>query len=143
MTKTFLVLISCTVVAAFVGLLRINPANARPAYYKAFTKTYVGEEKTDAQKSLAENIKRVKGCNVCHDPRKDADGIVSKKNRNPFGMQLAKLLSKEDQKNSKKILESLTKVETVKLKGSEKTVAEMLKSGKLPFEYKEEKEEKK
>lgn len=143
MKKICLGLATCIVMAAFIGLLRINPVNARPAYYKAFKKTYVGEEKTDAQKSLAKEIKRVEGCNVCHDPRKDADGIVSKKNRNPFGMQLAKLLSKEDQKNSKKILESFAKVEKVKLEGCKETIGETLKSGKLPFEYKEEKEEKK
>ncbi len=139
MKKICLVLASCVVVAAFVGLLRISPANARPTYYKAFKKKYLGDGKTDVEKSLAKEIKRVKGCYICHDPRAGADGKKSKKNRNPYGVELAKLLTKKDKKNAEKAIEALTKVEKIKLKGSEKTIGDTLKSGKLPFEYKEEK----
>lgn len=139
MKKICLVLASCVVVAAFVGLLRIRPANARPTYYKAFKKKYVGDDKTDIEKSLSKEIKRVKGCYICHDPRPGADGKKSKKNRNPYGVELSKLLTKKDQKNAEKALDALKKVEKIKLKGCEKTIGDMLKSGKLPFEYKEEK----
>lgn len=140
MKKICLAAVSFVVAFALMGLLRIESVNARPTYYKAFKKKYVGDEKTDAQKSIAKSIKRVKGCNICHDPHKGPDGKVSKKNRNPYGVGLSKLLTEKDQKNVDKALEALTKTEKVKLKDSKQTVGECLKAGKLPFEYKETKE---
>ena len=93
MKKLGAVLIGCYALTSVMGWVGVRTVQARPTYSKAFLEKYVGEEKSDTQKALAAEIKRVKKCNVCHDPRKNEEGKASKKNRNPFGQALSKLLS--------------------------------------------------
>lgn len=139
MKKLGAVLIGCYVLASVMGWVGVDRAQARPTYFKAFLEKYVGDEKSDSEKALAKEIKRVKKCNVCHDPRKGESGKASKKNRNLFGQELSKLLSKDDQKDKEKALKMLAKVESKKAPDSEETFGQLIKAGKLPFEYKEEK----
>jgi predicted adenine nucleotide alpha hydrolase (AANH) superfamily ATPase len=135
-TRTILFCLIAAVVAMVFG--RLPSAQAFPQFFKVFEEKYVGDKSTDAQKSLAVHIERVKKCTVCHDPRKDEDGKVSKKKRNPYGEALAKLLTKDDKKDTKKITTSLTTVEQQKAAESAKKIyGELLKEGKLPFEYPE------
>ena len=91
-------LVCCFVLTSVVSLVRVDTAQGRSTYAKAFVEKYVGDETTDAQKTLAAEIKRVKKCNVCHDPRPDDSGKANKKNRNPFGQTLAKHLEEKDQR---------------------------------------------
>jgi predicted adenine nucleotide alpha hydrolase (AANH) superfamily ATPase len=114
---------------------RVPTAQAFPQFFKVFEEKYVGDKSTDVQKSIAAHIERVEKCNVCHDPRKDDSGKASKKNRNPYGEALAKLLTKDDKKDTKKITESLGKVEKEKVEKAKQLFGELLKEGKLPFEY--------
>ena len=107
-------------------------AHAYNQFYKEFYKKYVGDKSTPAQKRLDATIKKVKKCNVCHDPRK-INGKASKKNRNPFGQALAKLLSKKDKKNVEKIQKALDTVAKQKAPGSDKTFGELLEAGEMPF----------
>jgi hypothetical protein len=122
---------------AIVAGLCFVPARSASAYInfsKAFLKKYAGDKSTDAQKSIDKEFARVK-CAVCHDPRPGDDGKVAKKNRNPYGKALNKLLSKKDQKDEPKILEALSQIEKEKPEGSDKTFGELLSAGKLPFLY--------
>lgn len=134
--KTLCLFLTCCIAAAsLIGYNFVRSASAFPTFYKAFDKTYLGDKTTDAQKALAANIKRVKKCNVCHDPRKDEHGKASKKNRNPYGRTLAKFLTEKDKKNLKKALEVIPKVESQRAEGDKETFGQLIKEGKLPFEY--------
>ena len=110
-----------------------EPADGRSEFSKAWQKKYVGTKSNDVQKKLAKAVTAVKKCNVCHDPRK-IGGKISKKNRNAYGKALAKLLTKKDKKNTKKINDALAKVEKMRAGKDKKTptFGALLKSGKLP-----------
>ena len=108
-----------------------SPASAYNDFYKVFKKKYVGDESTPEQMKLAAAIKKVKKCNVCHDPRK-INGKASKKNRNAYGEALAKLLTKKDKKNIEKIEKALAEVEKEKAPNSDKTFGDKLAAGELP-----------
>lgn len=136
MKRVWSCLLICSVAVAALSLLHVQTASAFPQFATEFQKKYVGDETSDAQKSLAEEIKRVNKCNVCHDPRKGDDGKVSKKNRNPYGMALSKLLTKDDKKDVEKIHASLDKIEALKADDAGATFGDLLKQGKVPFEYK-------
>jgi len=112
----------------------VRSANGYLTFSRVFVKKYTGDKSTDNQKALEKEFKRVK-CSVCHDPRPGEDGKVTKKNRNPYGQALNKLLTKKDQKDEAKILEALTKVENEKAQDIDKTFGEQLSAGKLPFLY--------
>ncbi len=131
-------LFCCFVLTSAVSFVQVDTALARSTYAKAFVEKYVGEETTDTQKALAAEIKRVKKCNICHDPKKDESGKASKKNRNPFGQTLAKHMTETDKKDKEKALKMLEKIEGEKAEGSDKSFGEIIKSGKVPFEPKEE-----
>jgi hypothetical protein len=130
----------CTCVAglaAFVTVCcfgRVESANAYLTFRKAFEQRYVAGAKTDVQKSLAQEVKRVK-CFICHDPRPEMK--KSKKNRNPYGQALNQYLTEKDKKDQAKAVEMLLKVENQKAAGSDKTFGELLREGKIPFEYKD------
>ncbi len=131
---------SCCVLAVMIGsLCLVPPAHAFPNFLKAFQKKYAGDKKpeTDEQKNLAQEMKRVKTCNVCHDPRPGDSGKADKKNRNPYGQALNKYLTEKDKNDVDKALEMLSKVEGEKAADDAPTYGELLKEGKLPFEYKD------
>lgn len=137
MKKLGAFLVCCFALSLVLGAWRVNTAQARSTYAKAFKERYVGDETTEVQKALAAEIKRIKTCNICHDPRPDESGKANKKNRNPFGQTLAKHMSEKDQKDKEKALKMLEKIEGEKADGTEKTFGELIKSGKVPWEYKE------
>ncbi len=137
MKRLCTVLVCSVAVMAVYSFGRLDSAQAYPTFLKAFQKKYVGDEKTDTEKTLAKEIKRAKKCYVCHDPRPGADGKVSKKNRNPYGQALNKYLTEKDKKDVKKAEEMLSKVENMKPDGSDKTFGELIKEGKLPIEFKD------
>ena len=122
---------------SLVSLVHVRTADAYLTFSKAFLKKYAGDEKTDAQKSIAQEFKRVKKCGVCHDPRPGDDGKASKKNRNPYGQALNKFLNEKDKKDLEKAVKMLTEIENQKADGAEKTFGDLIKGGKLPFLYKD------
>ena len=135
MKKVCLLLMGTMVLAAAFAMTK--SAKAFPQFEKEFSKKYVGDASTDAQKSLKKEIARVKKCNICHDPRKGDDGKVSKKNKNPYGVELGKLINKNDKKDVKKINAALEKVAGMSAKKDGPKYGELLEKGKLPFEYKD------
>lgn len=114
-------------------VLNINSASAIKQFSDQFKEKYLKDPaNTPEEKALTEAFAKAK-CNVCHDPNSK-----SKKDHNPYGKELAKLLDKKaDMKDKEKIQEALTKVEGMKSKtGDEKspTYGELIKQGKLPAE---------
>jgi len=78
-----------------------SSASAVLPFQQEFKKEYIDNLK---DKKFAEELNKsdVK-CLVCHQGK-------NKKNRNPFGTEVAKLLTKKDQKNTEKISAALKKV---------------------------------
>jgi hypothetical protein len=132
MKKVCVTLCCGTLVLGIFGLLRPTTASAFPEFKKEFDKKYIGDSSTPSQKAIAAAVKVAK-CNVCHDPKKDAEGKVSKKNRNVYGETLHKFIGKKDKKDQAKIQDALTKVEGMK-NGSGPSFGELLKQGKLPVD---------
>ncbi len=132
MKKVCLTLCCCVLALGVLGSIRSNTASAFPEFKKGFDKKYVADESTDAQKAIAAAVKVAK-CNVCHDPKKDAEGKASKKNRNAYGEALHKFIGKKDKKDLDKIQDALTKVEAMK-DGEGPTFGELILQGKLPVE---------
>ncbi len=137
MKKVCLTVLCGAIAVAAVMSLKTDSAQAYSQFGKGFVKVYVGEETTDAQKSLAAAYKAAKKCYVCHDPNKKTDeGKSSKKFRNAYGDALHKYITKKDKKDEAKILASIKKVEGLKAEGASLTFGELIKAGKLPSENK-------
>ena len=118
--KKLCVLAVCAV--AVVGFAH-SSADAIPPFQKVFYAEYL--DNSDNAEFVAA-VKEVK-CNLCHDP-----DSKSKKDRNPYGDALSKLLDKkEDKDNTEKVVASLKTVSEAK-SPSGATFGELIKSGKLP-----------
>lgn len=143
--------------ALLIGVLSLSAteSHARKEYFEQFQKRYVGDKETDGQKKLAVTLERMtankQNCFICHDPKRNADGIRSKKNRNAYGKLLdASGLSKTttritfgERKDAKivrektaLIIKGLQAAETKKLPGMKRTVLQILGEGNLPGTYK-------
>lgn len=137
--KRFVSYLCC---AAFFVALLVEPVAALPQFFNEFKAKYADPEGDDIQKSLAEQIKAMKAterCNICHVGK-------DKKKHNPYGLALAELLDKkEDKDNKEKIQESLDKVAEIHIDPEDDkspTYGDLLKEGKFPIEIKEEEESK-
>lgn len=102
-------------------------AQAIIGFKKEFEKLYINDE-TD--KEFAKLIKSNKtGCYVCHQGKK-------RKNQNPYGKELEKLLDKKkDKKDKEKIIAALKKVEKIHTDPKDKkspTYGDLIKANKLP-----------
>lgn len=121
MKKCVLFTAICLAVVTLVGTV-VRDAAARPAFRKEFLALYVKDGTPYAEKVIKAN------CNVCHEG-------MSKKDRNPFGQELAKLLTKDDQGNPEKIQEALKKVADMKSKAGDDaspTFGQLIEKGELP-----------
>ena len=113
-----------------IGLIAVvarPQAHAIPPFKKEFQKLYVTEE-TD--KEFAKEVKSNKtGCFLCHQGKK-------KKNLNPYGVELGKLLDKKkDAKDKKKIAEALEKVAKIHTDPKDKkspTYGDRIKKNQFP-----------
>lgn len=122
----------CCCVATILALVfgvAVQPAHAIKPFSDEFTGKYVkpdSQEKKD--QDFAKLITETK-CNVCHLGK-------SKKDRNPYGVELSKLLDrKTDKDNKDKIQSALAKVEKLPVDPKDKkspTFGELIKEGKLP-----------
>ena len=110
--------------AALVVLLvsHVERAAAFPEYFKAWQSEYL--DKADA--TFAEHVKKDVKCLVCH------QGTKSKENRNSYGAELAKILTKKDKKDTDKIMAAFKTVGELKPEGGKETYAELIAAGKLP-----------
>ena len=140
MRKAVLLLLAGGFVAAMMLWVSAPSALAVKAFSDQFKAKYVKEKPAnDKEKAFAEAVAKAK-CLVCHEGKR-------KKDRNPYGRQLAELLDrKTDQENVEKIQKAMDKVAKMKSDPKKKdspTFGELIAAGKLPGgEPKEEKEEK-
>ncbi len=122
--KRFGVAAGCWLVVAAVTLgLQTKATHARAPYKKEFEAKYVTD---GADPNFVKAVEAAK-CNICHIGKE-------KKDRNPYGKALAKLLKKGDDKNIPKIqqaIETVSKQSDPDKKDSP-TFGELIKAGKLP-----------
>ena len=112
--------------AVFVLIALASPVFAIKPFYDEFKKDYLDTLK---DKKFAESIdKGDSKCLICHQGK-------SKKNRNVFGKELAKLLTKKDGKDTKKIDAAFTKVLAMHVdpkNEKSETYMDRLNAGKWP-----------
>lgn len=120
--------IFCCLAALFLIALSATPALAVKEFKDAFKAKYIKPDSTDAKdKALAAAFDQA-GCMTCHVGE-------NRKNRNDYGKQLAKLITKKDKKNKEKILKAMDTVAKLKSKPKDAkspTFGEKIASGKLP-----------
>jgi hypothetical protein len=92
----------CLLIAALlmIAVVAARPASATPAFATVFKKEYV--DGLEDKKFAEEVSKGTNKCFACHQGKK------SKKNRNAFGLELSKLI-KKDQKDPEKISAAIKK----------------------------------
>ena len=124
----FSVAIPLLAVSGLIGLTA-SPALAVKEFKDAFQAKYVKPDSTAANDVALTAAFRKASCAVCH------AGGEDKKIRNDYGKQLAKLVSKQDKKNTAKIRAALDAVAKLKSKPTDSgspTFGEKIASGKLP-----------
>jgi len=112
-----LALVACT--------LAVKPAAAFPQFFKVFKAEYV-EDNTNEE--FVELVNKEAKCLVCHQGKK-------RKNQNVYGMQLSKLIGKDDKKDVDKITEALKKVAEMHTDAEDDespTYGDLIAKGKLP-----------
>jgi hypothetical protein len=112
--------------AALVVSVLASPAGALPAFQLDFKKEYVDNLK---DKKFAEEISKADvKCLVCHQGK-------NRKNRNAFGAEVAKLLTKKDIKDHEKIAAGLKKALAMHVdpkNPKSETFLDRLQAGKWP-----------
>jgi hypothetical protein len=119
--------------STLLGLLA-STAQSRPQYFKEFREKYVKPDGSPDEQAFAAEVKSAK-CLVCHEG-------TSKKDRNSYGKELAKLLKPEDapanfkgETDKTKINEALEKVAEMHVDPNDPkspTYGDLIKEGKLP-----------
>ncbi len=112
-----------------LSTIDVRPAHAVKEFKEQFDQKYVKKDSNVAEeKTLAAAVETAK-CTVCHEG-------ASKKKRNAYGQELAKLLKKEtDKKDTKKIQAALDTVSDVPSDPKDPKspkFGELIKQGKLP-----------
>jgi len=140
MRKAWLFTLAAALVAGAMLWGSTPSAWAIKAFSDQFRAKYVKEKPaSDREKEFAEAVTKA-NCLVCHEGK-------SKKDRNPYGKQLAELLDrKTDRDNVEKIQKALDKVAKMKFDPKKKdspTFGELIAAGKLPGAPPDEKKEEK
>lgn len=115
------------VLGACVALGLAPKASAIVAFKREFQKLYITP---DTDEEFAKLVKSNKtGCFACHQGK-------NRKNHNPYGEELEKLLDKKtDIKDTKKVIASLRKVEKLHVDPDDEkspTYGDLIKENKLP-----------
>jgi hypothetical protein len=121
-----------TISAVMLLILFINTDSslAFSKFYSVFKKHYINNSTSKDYKDLITKTK----CAICHDSNKiKASGSLDKKFRNPYGELLDELLSKDDKKNTEKIIISLDNISLEKSSESDKTYGELIENEELPY----------
>src|SRR5262245_40209518 len=109
-----------------VALAATSPAFAVKPFFDVFKAEYL--EKNDHKEFVEEATKGSNGCFMCHQGK-------NKKNRNAFGAEVGKLLTKKDAKDTKKISEALKKALDMHVDPKDEkseTYLDRVKAGKWP-----------
>lgn len=113
-------------VVALLVVAAASPSFAIAPFYKAFKAQHLDKLE---DKTFAEEVdKETNRCFVCHQGK-------SKKNRNAFGVEVGKLLTKKDKDNTAKIEENLKKALEMHVDPKDpksETYMDRLKAGKWP-----------
>jgi hypothetical protein len=119
---------ACLILATTFVLLvsHVEHAAAFPEYFKAWQAEYLDNADHKADPAYVDHVKKDTKCLVCH------QGMKSKENRNAYGAELAKILTKKDKKNTEKIMAAFKTVADMKPDGGKKTFGELIADGKLP-----------
>ena len=121
------IVLFCTIV---ILTLSAKSVSGYTQFYAEFKKTYVTENSPEKFKALVTKTK----CAICHDnTKKKPNGTSDKKFRNPYGMALDELLSKEDKQDKEKIYDSLEIISSQKSSDPDKTYGERIKDYHLPY----------
>jgi len=125
MLKLIQKLVLTFVIGAFAIGGLAQPAQAIKQFSVEFMKLYKVDKKDEDPSDFVKAVLEAK-CYTCHQGKK-------KKNRNPYGAELSKLL--DNKKNPKKIIEALEKVakmHTIAKDEKSPTYGDLIKAGKLP-----------
>lgn len=118
------------VVMLCVLLINIESSFAFSKFYSVFKKHYINNSTSKDYKDLITKTK----CAICHDINKTKEsGSLDKKFRNPYGELLDELLSKNDKKDTEKIIIALDNVSSEKSSESDKTYGELIDNEELPY----------
>jgi len=112
---------------AVIGVVA-SPAWAVKPFKDAFEAKYVKAESGKPQGAALSKAAAEAKCNICHLGE-------NKKQRNPYGVELAKLLKKEDKDNKEKInaaLEKVAKLHSDPKNPKSPTFGQLISQGKLP-----------
>jgi hypothetical protein len=128
MKKSFLLALSA-VIALSAWFVSVDPARAIAPFKKEWDKRYVKKDSAvPAEKALAEAAATAK-CTVCHMGEE-------RKNHNPYGKELKKLLNKKtDKDNTEKMNQAFDTVEKIHSNPNDPTsptFGDLIKQGKLP-----------
>jgi hypothetical protein len=120
-------IVRISVAVLFVFLFsRVQPAAAFPEYFKAWQTEYLDNPEHKADPKFVDSVRKDAKCLLCH------QGAKSKENRNAYGAELAKILTKKDKKNTDKIMAAFKTVGAMKAEGGKETFDERIAAGKLP-----------
>ncbi len=121
-------LVFCAVLA---GVLSTRHAGAQKPFFEQFKALYVKPKSTDRTMLIFKAAVEKKGCTICH----RGQAAKPAKGYNAYGMQLTKLLTKNDGQNPQAIRAALKKVAAMKSNPDDPkspTFAQRLRDGKLP-----------
>ena len=127
MKKLVATLFARVVVGSTTFGLYVGTAQSRPQYFKAFKEKYVKPDGSAEEKAFAAEVTDAK-CLVCHE-------AGSKKNRNSYGKELAKVFIPPNEKDPAKIDEAFSKVADMHVDPNDPnspTYGDLIKQGKLP-----------
>ena len=117
-------------VAIVVLTINIKSVSAYVQFYHGFKAQYLSAHTPSEFKTLINKTK----CSICHDnTKKKPNGTSDKKFRNPYGVALDELLSKDDKKDKEKIYKALEEISSQKALDADKTYGERIKEYKLPY----------
>ena len=113
-----------------VLFINIQSSLAFSKFYSVFKKHYINNSTSKEYKNLITTTR----CAICHDSNKTKEsGSLDKKFRNPYGELLDELLSKNDKKDTEKIIIALGNVSSKKSSVSDKTYGELIRNEELPY----------
>jgi hypothetical protein len=128
MKKVTICCCAATIFALVFGVA-IQSAHAIKPFSDEFKSKYVKKDSKEKKDQEFTKLVTEAKCNLCHLGK-------SKKDRNPYGVELSKLLDKKaDKDNKDKIQSVLAKVEKLPVNPKDKkspTFGDLIKAGKLP-----------
>ncbi len=120
MKKIAMLLVPMAVVAVYFLTAGQQSAEARPPYKAAWDKAYMTEGS-----AMFKALEGKSNCNICHEGK-------DKKDRNAYGMAVAKGIGAKNEKDAEVIAAGIKKAAAAKSADGGPTFGELIESGKLP-----------